>query len=72
MKWRDLATLEKVFQQSEEEVTPADSNDRRKKLQLRYTTEEKNIFKLLESRSFLYHLDIQLKKDCLLKGARAL
>lgn len=67
-----LQRLKKYSQQSEEEVTPADSNDRRKKLQLRYTTEEKeNIFKLLESGSFLYHLDIQLKKDCLLKGARA-
>lgn len=67
-----LQRLKKYSQQPEEKATPTDSNDRRKNLQLRYTTEEKeSIAKLLENGSFLYHLDIQLKKDCLLKGARA-
>ena len=67
-----LQRLKKYSQQSEEKTATPDSNDRRKNLQLRYMADEKeSITNLLEEGSFLYHLDIQLKKDCLLKGARA-
>lgn len=67
-----LQRLKKYSQQTEEKTATPDSRDRRKNLQLRYMPDEKeSITNLLENGSFLYHLDIQLKKDCLLKGARA-
>lgn len=67
-----LQRLKKYSQQTEEKTATPDSSDRRKNLQLRYMPDEKeSITNLLENGSFLYHLDIQLKKDCLLKGARA-
>ena len=53
------------------EKTPA-ARDRRRKLDLRYTKEEKEQIKarLTETKK-LYHIHVFLKEDCLLKGARA-
>ena len=68
-----LQRLKKYSRQKEEaQVETAQANERRKTLQLRYTQEEKeNVTKLIEEGNSLYHLDIHLKQDCLLKGARA-
>ncbi|NLW08346.1 MAG: chemotaxis protein CheA [Firmicutes bacterium] len=56
---------------SSEQKTPT-AKDRRRKLDLRYTKEEKEQIKerLTETKK-LYHIHVFLKEDCLLKGARA-
>src|SRR5690554_1485663 len=56
---------------SSEQKTPT-AKDRRRKLDLRYTKEEKEQIKerLTETKK-LYHIHVFLKEDCLLKEARA-
>ncbi|HHU82664.1 MAG TPA: chemotaxis protein CheA [Firmicutes bacterium] len=54
-----------------EEKTPS-ARDRRRKLDLRYTKEEKEQIKeRLTDAKKLYHIHVFLKEECLLKGARA-
>lgn len=64
--------LQRLKEHSASEEKVAFARDRRKKLDLRYTKEEKEQIKgrLTETKQ-LYHIHVFLKEDCLLKGARA-
>lgn len=56
---------------TQEEQTPS-TRDRRRKLELRYLKEEKEqIEERLTEKKRLYHIQVSLKEECLLKGARA-
>lgn len=56
----------------EEQPSFPKESDRRKLLQLRYTSEEKEmIAKKIAEGNKLYHLQVFLEEECLLKGARA-
>lgn len=56
---------------TQEEQTPS-TRDRRRKLELRYLKEEQEqIEERLTEKKKLYHIQVSLKEECLLKGARA-
>lgn len=67
-----LQRLKKYTTREPEQILLPSGEDRRKSPELRYLPEEKELIagKLAEGH-FLYHLHVYLKKDCLLKGARA-
>ncbi|NLY88901.1 MAG: chemotaxis protein CheA [Firmicutes bacterium] len=66
------AILQQLKEYSTPEETLPSDRDRRRRLELRYTKEEREQIKgRLTDTKKLYHIHVFLKEDCLLKGARA-